>query len=79
MARAGNLTAAQLMKTAEDPEERNDGVLCPGPCPCVPGTVTMSNQTCAHATTHNCTSLADSNSDLCTACAIATSRGEPCP
>lgn len=37
-----------------------------------------SNQKCAHALTHDCPHLADSNGTLCTACATAQASGQPC-
>ncbi|OAQ62566.1 hypothetical protein VFPBJ_11368 [Purpureocillium lilacinum] len=40
--------------------------------------VVHSNKRCGHAKTHQCPRLADSNSSLCTPCAIAAASGGPC-
>ncbi|KAH0495815.1 hypothetical protein TgHK011_009345 [Trichoderma gracile] len=44
-----------------------------------PGMISFSNKKCAHAVTHDCPFLVDSNSTLCTACAYAVAHGQPCP
>lgn len=43
-----------------------------------PGILSLSNKKCAHAVTHGCPFLADSNGSLCTACAYAVANGQPC-
>lgn len=44
----------------------------------IPGIISVSNKKCAHAVTHECPYLADSNSSLCTPCAVAAANGHPC-
>lgn len=43
-----------------------------------PGILSLSNKKCAHAVTHDCPYLADSNCSLCTACAYAVANGQTC-
>lgn len=42
------------------------------------GITKLSNKKCAHALTHECPFLADSNSSLCTPCALAAENGQSC-
>lgn len=46
--------------------------------PLPPGILSFSNKKCAHAVTHDCPFLTDSNCSLCSACAYAVANGQPC-
>lgn len=62
----------------------NSRPFCDGALPGQPtqsdpsGLLYLSNKKCAHAVTHQCPYLADSNSTLCTPCAVAAASGQPC-
>lgn len=43
-----------------------------------PEVVRFSNKKCAHAATHDCPYLVDSNASLCAPCTHAAANGHPC-
>lgn len=48
------------------------------PGPGSAGIISVSNKKCAHYTNHECPYLADSNSTLCSPCAVNAAKGQPC-
>lgn len=44
-----------------------------------PEIIQLANKLCSHSGTHGCRNLVDSRASLCSTCAWAVSKGQPCP